>query len=150
MTIETILPLLNSKRKGQIVTLYTSRPAKVLKGSAPLTKFSRYQVRIGHDYEAQASTRAARAEGMEHRAEADDYAKRLNEHLTFHKESGRVYLSCQPIDSNVRESAFVEADGITTHVIKDILAHRLQASEKRDSATSLHLRVPIDTITSLT
>lgn len=149
MTIEEILPLLNTKRKGQIVTLRTVRAAKVLKTSDPLTKISTYQVRIGHDYENQASTKQARAEGMEHKPEADDYAKRLNEHLTFHKESGRVYLACQPIDSAVRSAVFVEVDQITTHR-KEAVLDRLQASEKRDSAQSLHLRVPIDTIVSLT
>ena len=32
MTIEQILPLLNGRRKGTIITLLTRRPAKVRKG----------------------------------------------------------------------------------------------------------------------
>lgn len=147
MTIEQILPLLANRRKGTIITLLTDRPAKVLRTSAPLRKVSTYQVRIGHDYENQASTKEARAEGMAHRAEEDDYAKRLNEHLSFNKENGRVYLSCQPIDSAIRSAAFVETDG-TIRLKADVL-DRLQASEKRDSAQSLHLRVPVDTIVEL-
>jgi hypothetical protein len=147
MTIEQILPLLANRRKGTIITLLTQRPAKVLRTSAPLTKVSTYQVRIGHDYENQKSTIAAREEGMGHRAEEDDYAKRLNEHLSFNKENGRVYLSCQPIDSAIRSAAFVEADG--TVLLKADVLNRLQASEKRDSSQSLHLRVPIDTIVEL-
>ena len=148
MTIEQILPLLNGRRKGTIITLLTRRPAKVRKGAPAFEKISTYQVRIGHDYENQASTKAARAEGMGHRAEEDDYAKRLNEHLSFNKENGRVYLSCQPIDSAVRAASFVGADG--TVYSKDQVAHHLLASELRPSEHSLHLRVPVDTIVELT
>jgi hypothetical protein len=148
MTIETILPLLQNRRKGSIVTLSTSRPAKVRKGAPALTKISTYQVRIGHDYENQAATKAARAEGMEHRDEVDDYAKRLNEHLSYNKENGRVYLSCQPINTPVRSCAFIGTDG-TAYTKMQVYDHLL-ASETRSSETSLHLRVPVDTITSLT
>ena len=148
MTIEQIIPLLANRRKGTIITLATKRPAKVRKGAPSLTKFSTYQVRIGHDYEAQASTKAARAEGMEHRAEEDDYAQRLNEHLTFHKESGRVYLACQPLNTAVRTSHFTD-ESFNVFSMKAV-APLLLASETRSSETSLHLRVPIDTIVELT
>ena len=147
MTTEQILPLIQNRRKGSIVTLTTSRPAKTRKGAPALTKVSTYQVRIGHDYEAQAATKAAREAGMEHRDEADDYAKRLNEHLSYNKENGRVYLSCQPINTAVRSCAFIGADG--TVYSKMQVLNELLASETRPSENSLHLRVPVDTITSL-
>lgn len=147
MTIETILPLLANRRKGTIITLATKRPAKVRKGSPSFTKFSTYQVRIGHDYEAQASTKAARAEGMEHRPAEDDYAARLNEHLSFNKENGRVYLSCQPLNTAVRTAHFT--DESFNVFSKEQIAHHLLASETRTD-TSLHLRVPIDTIVEIT
>lgn len=147
MTIESILPFLNSARKGQIVTLHTSRPAKTRKGAPAITKVSSYQVRIGHDYEAQASTIAARSEGMEHRDEADDYAKRLNEHLSYNKESGRVYLACQPFGSNAKATYFVGND--PTPKTKEDVLPALLSSETRDHSTTLHLRVPLDTIVTI-
>lgn len=147
MTIEEILPLLQSRRKGAIITLRTTRPAKVRKGAAPLTKVSVYQVRIGHEYENQQSTKEARAEGMGHRAAEDDYAARLNEHLSYNKENGRVYLSCQPIDSAVRSAVFIDANG--TNFTKEQVADSLLASETRETERSLHIRVPIETINTL-
>jgi len=147
MTIETILPLLKDRRKGSIITLVTSRPAKTRKGALSFTKVSTYQVRIGHDYEAQASTKAARAEGMEHKAPEDDYAARLNEHLSFNKDNGRVYLSCQPVKSATRAASYVGEDGVV--YAKDQVAQHLLASETRNTETTLHLRVPLDTITYL-
>lgn len=148
MTVEQILPLLANRRRGTIITLLTRRPAKVRKGAPAFEKVSTYQVRIGHDYENQKATIAAREEGMGHRAEEDDYAKRLNEHLSFNKENGRVYLSCQPIDSAVRSATFIGADG--TIYSKEQVAPYLLASELRSSEQSLHLRVPVDTIVELT
>lgn len=147
MTIETILPLLANRRKGTIITLVTKRPAKVYKGAPKLTKTSTFQVRIGHNYENQASTKAARADGMEHRPAEDDYASRLNEHLSFNKENGRVYLSCQPIDTAVRTAHYTDS-AFNVHT-KEAIAHYLLASETRTSETSLHLRVPVDTIVEL-
>jgi hypothetical protein len=147
MTVEQILPLLANRRKGTIITLATRRSAKVRKGSPAFTKFSTYQVRIGHNYENQVSTKAARADGMEHRPAEDDYASRLNDHLSFNKENGRVYLSCQPLDTAVRTAHFTDA---AFHVhTKEAIAHHLLASETRSSETRLHLRVPVETIVQL-
>ena len=146
MTIETILPFLNDTRKGQIVTLHTNRPAKVRKGAPSFTKVSVYQVRVGHEYENQASTKAAREAGMGHREEADDYAKRLNEHLSFNKENGRVYLSCQPIQSNVKSAVFIDAVGNVK--TKAEVSEHLLASELRTDP-SIHIRGPLDTITEI-
>jgi len=147
MIIEHFLPLLADRRKGTIVTLITKRPAMTYKGAPKLTKTSTFQVRIGHDYENQASTKAARADGMKHRPAEDDWAVRLNEHLSFNKQSGRVYLSCQPIDTAVRTSHYTD-EQFQVHT-KEAIAHYLLASEARTSETALHLRVPIDTIVGL-
>jgi len=147
MTIESILPFLNSARKGQIVTLLTNRPAKTRKGAPAITKVSSYQVRIGHDYEAQASTIAARAEGMEHRDAEDDYAARLNEHLSYKKDTGRVYLSCQPFGTNAKATYFI-GDDLTPKTKEDVLP-ALLSSETRDHSNTLHLRVPLDTIVTI-
>lgn len=147
MTIETILPLLQNRRKGSIVTLTTSRPAKVRKGAPEMIKYSIYQVRIGHDYENQASTKAARAEGMKHRTTEEDYAVRLNEFLSKHKHTERIYLSCQPLPNGKNHTAYMVDLKLLTY---DDVEPYLLASEKRDHSDTLHLRVPLDTILGLT
>lgn len=63
MATKEILDLILS-RKGQIVTMTTSREVKVRKGCVPLVKMSTFQARVGVNYDNITSVKEKRVSGV--------------------------------------------------------------------------------------
>lgn len=107
-----------------------------------LQKRSRFQMRLGHDYENQKSTQEARENGMGHKAPEDDYAERMagdyGKFFATHKTKGTVYLVGQPTGS-VHESEYF-------HNGQPVDPAILEPFRKPSKPKVLHLRIPVESI----
>ena len=129
-TTEQMLELLMS-RKGQIVTVTTTRPVKMRKGQPEVTKTSQFQCRVGVNYDNIASVKEGRANGE---LPAENAGLPWGEWLEFpytigHK--GETYVRCTMLNNGFRRApVFALADG--TEVDKDTVRQGALASEFRE------------------
>jgi hypothetical protein len=128
---------IGNRQKGAFATVTTFRAAKCRKGSPLVEKRSTSQMRLGHSYENQASTKEAREEGREkmdadklwHEPATDiDGNRNL---LRRHKTTGQLYLVGQSTGN--RPVTVWYRDGV--EVAKEEIEDFLLASEKSDGTT---------------
>jgi hypothetical protein len=132
MNLETLITLLPS-RKGSFVTVETSREVSTKKSfTSSLVKLSKFQLRVGHNYYAQLSTRLAHESGERAKVEASKlwHAKsELHPALSFHKTTGQLYLVGQPIGNPSTSTFFLNGEKVEKEEVESFLL----ASEKKTS-----------------
>lgn len=106
LTMEQLLA-----RKGQICTFTTTRPLKVRKGQAPITKTSTFQARVGVNYDNIATVQEKRANGE---LPAENQGLPWGEWEVFpyviaHK--GEKYFRCTSIRNNFVSKTEYTRDG---------------------------------------
>jgi hypothetical protein len=118
--------------KGQIVTLKTIRELKMKKGAAAVKKISRFQARIGCNYDNLKAVKEKRAEGT---LPAENQGLPFGEWLVPNyviKSNGVLYFRCTAVhnDASVREATFVDENGNV--ITKEVAMENALASEKTE------------------
>ena len=143
-TTEQMLELLMS-RKGQIVTVTTTRPVKMKKGQPEVTKTSQFQCRVGVNYDNIAAVREGRANGE---LPAENAGLPWGEWLEFpytigHK--GETYVRCTMLNNGFRRAPmFALADG--TEVDKDTVRQGALASEFREGDDNAVFNIKVSSL----
>lgn len=136
--------------KGGFVTVVTERNVKTRKGFdlGTLKKRTTMQLRVGHNYYAQRSTRNAHESGERSIASSDSLWHRqseLHSALRVHKkDSAKVYLAGQPCGNPARSTFLLNGSEVEKQEVESFLL----ASEKRDS-NSDWIFVAIETIETI-
>jgi hypothetical protein len=139
-----MLELLMS-RKGQIVTVKTTRPVKMKKGQAEVTKTSEFQCRVGVNYENMAAVKEGRANGE---LPAENAGLPWGEWLEFpytigHK--GETYVRCTMLNNAFRRApVFTLADGSV--VDKEVVKAGALASEFREGDDNLVFNIKVSSL----
>jgi hypothetical protein len=139
-----MLELLMS-RKGQIVTVTTTRPVKMKKGQAEVTKTSEFQCRVGVNYENMAAVKEGRASGE---LPAENAGLPWGEWLEFpytigHK--GETYVRCTMLNNAFRRApVFTLADGSV--VDKETVKAGALASEFREGDDNLVFNIKVSSL----
>jgi len=111
MTQEQMLALLMT-RKGQIVTIKTTRPVKMKKGQVAVNKTSELQCRVGVNYDNITAVKEGRADGTLPKENAGlPWGEWLEFPYTIgHK--GETYVRCTMLNNGYRRApVFTLADG---------------------------------------
>jgi hypothetical protein len=139
-----MLELLMS-RKGQIVTVKTTRPVKMKKGQAEVFKTSEFQCRVGVNYENMAAVKEGRANGE---LPAENAGLPWGEWLEFpytigHK--GETYVRCTMLNNAFRRApVFTLADGSV--VDKETVKQGALASEFREGDDNLVFNIKVSSL----
>jgi hypothetical protein len=139
-----MLDLLMSRR-GQIVTVKTTRPVKMKKGQAEVTKTSEFQCRVGVNYENMAAVKEGRANGE---MPAENQGLPWGEWIEFpytigHK--GETYVRCTMLNNAFRRApVFTLADG--TVVDKETVKQGALASEFREGDDNLVFNIKVSSL----
>jgi hypothetical protein len=129
-------------RKGQIVTVKTKRPMKMLKHMEQVFKTSDFQCRVGVDYDNIATVKEGRANGE---LPAENQGLPWGEWAVFpyiirHTKKGAtqedLYVRCTMLNNGYRKAPVFElADG--TVLSKDDVKAMTAASEFKDSDSAV-------------
>jgi hypothetical protein len=117
-------------RKGQIVTLKTVRELKMKKGAAVVSKISRFQARIGCNYDNLAAVKEKRADGT---LPSENQGLPWGEWLVPNyviEHKGKLYFRCTAVhnDASVKEATFVDSNGNV--ISKEVALQDALASER--------------------
>ena len=143
-TTEQMLELLMS-RKGQIVTVTTTRPVRMKKGQAEVMKTSQFQCRVGVNYDNIAAVKEGRANGE---LPAENAGLPWGEWLEFpytigHK--GETYVRCTMLNNGFRRApVFALADG--TEVDKETVRLGALASEFREGDDNAVFNIKVSSL----
>jgi hypothetical protein len=143
-TTEQMLALLMS-RKGQIVTVTTTRPVKMRKGQAEVMKTSQFQCRVGVNYDNIAAVKEGRANGE---LPAENAGLPWGEWLEFpytigHK--GETYVRCTMLNNGFRRAPeFALLDG--TVVDKETVRAGALASEFREGDDNAVFNIKVSSL----
>lgn len=130
-------------RKGQFVTVKTSKVITRKKGFDPVIKESEYQLRVGHSYYNQASTKEAHASGEREKVGLPTYLERIDEYFVRNLKSNKVYLTGQP-SGNRGSSRFLAPNG--SELSYDDIEYSLYAKDQRKDKKSDWVQVDINNI----
>ena len=116
--------------KGQIVTLKTIRAVKMKKGAKAVSKISRFQARIGCNYDNLAAVKEKRADGT---LPSENQGLPWGEWLVPNyviEHKGKLYFRCTAVnnDSSVKEATFVDSNGNV--ISKEVALQDALASER--------------------
>jgi hypothetical protein len=148
MTTTQLFEVLGTRQRGAIATVISYRPCKTRKGSPAVTKRTQMQMRLGHNYENQASTIEARENGREKLAPEQlwhepcpevDGGRNL---FRRHKTNGQIYLFGQPSGNPARSQFFLDGKPVSYAEVEDFLL----ASEKRDGEVADYLCHKVENI----
>lgn len=132
MNTTQILNKIGDRRKGAIATITKFSPQATLKsaGDIVIEKRSTFQMRLGHNYENQKSTKEAREAGRE-KVEASRLWHKPIPHVDGdknlfreHKSNGQRYLVGQPVNNpnSVREAQwFLDGKPVAKSEIEHLL-----------------------------
>ena len=136
--------------RGQFVSMTTSRPAKVLKGRAPITKVSTFVCRVGCDYDNLAAVKDKREDGE---LPAVNAGLPWGEWLAFPyiiRHKGQHYFRCTSVNGNancVPKVVWMRAGTVVAkeEILADLAASAKGAHDERDVFT-----VKVERIVSIT
>lgn len=145
-TIQGYIDLLTS-RKGQIVTIQTTRAMKVRKGQDPIQKSSEFQCRVGVNYDNIQAVKDKRAEGQ---LPAQNAGLPWGEWVDFpyfiaHK--GEYYVRCTVLRNAHRKAPTFTRLG--TEITKDEAQIACLASEFREGDDNDVFTIKLAAITGL-
>ncbi len=133
-------------RKGQIVTFKTVRELKMKKGAAVVSKISRFQARIGCNYDNLAAVKEKREDGT---LPAENQGLPWGEWLVpnyviVHK--GKLYFRCTAVHnaSSVKEATFVDDKGNV--ITKEVALEHALSSEKVEKEDIDVFNIVVDNI----
>ena len=144
MTQEQMLALLMT-RKGQIVTVKTTRPVKMKKGQVAVNKTSEFQCRVGVNYNNIAAVKEGRADGTLPKENAGlPWGEWLEFPYTIgHK--GETYVRCTLLSNGFRRApVFTLADG--TVVDKATVQAGALASEFKEGDDSAVFNIKLSSL----
>lgn len=144
MTQEQMLALLMT-RKGQIVTVKTTRPVKMKKGQEAVNKTSEFQCRVGVNYDNIAAVKEGRADGTLPKENAGlSWGEWLEFPYTIgHK--GETYVRCTMLNNGYRRApVFTLADG--TVVDKATVQAGALASEFKEGDDSAVFNIKLSSL----
>ena len=133
-------------RKGQIVTLKTVRELKMKKGAAVVSKISRFQARIGCNYDNLAAVKEKREDGT---LPSENQGLPWGEWLVPNyviEHKGKLYFRCTAVhnDSSVREATFIDDKGNV--ITKEVALENALSSEKSDREELDVFNIVVDNI----
>jgi hypothetical protein len=134
-------------RKGQIVTLVTTRPMKVRKGQDAIQKTSEFQCRVGVNYDNIKAVQEKRAEGQ---LPAENAGLPWGEWVDFpyviaHK--GEYYVRCTVLHNGFRKAPTFTRNG--AEISKDEAQVACLASEFREGDDNDVFNVKLSAIRSV-
>lgn len=146
MKISDVTKILDSRRKGGIITVLAEKPIKLSNGLEAKKK-TRFQIRSGVDYENLATTKEKRATGKT--PSVPWYRVMVGDNrFAVHKTSGQFYLLGQPVrplnDRSVCESTF---EFLGHEMSKDEVARWVPAKDR--AAKGGWVTIPLDSITEI-
>lgn len=147
MDAKDILAIVLSK-KGQITTLTTEREVKVKKGQPTIFKSSKFQVRIGCNYENLATTKQGRENGNLPETNAGLPWGEWDQFPYTITHKGKTYLRVTAFNGNVYPVEYHDGNG--NMIGKSEMQKIALASEfsKGDTVPTV-FNIPLDTITSI-
>jgi len=148
MDTQKIIEALQARKNGAIATFETSRPCDTYKNAPAIFKSSTFQMRVGHSYYNQKTTKEAHASGERKQADASELwheASELGSKFRQHKKSKKIYACGQPLRS--LKTVYMTANG--REISKADALQFLKASEKRDKQNSEFQAVKLETIKSV-
>ena len=136
-----------TSRKGQIVTIQTTRAMKVRKGQDPIQKSSEFQCRVGVNYDNIQAVKDKRAEGI---LPAENAGLPWGEWVDFpyfiaHK--GEYYVRCTVLRNAHRKAPSYTQNG--QEITKEQAAVMCLASEFRDSDDNDVFNIRVSSIRSV-
>jgi len=137
MDKKQIITVINSKPKGSFVSLEGERPAKVKKSCLDLiVKHSVFQMRVGHSYYNQATTKAAHESGEREKYSPEKLwheKSELGEAFRKHKKNGTEYVSGQPTGNKAVATWFRNGQKVTFSDVENDLLASEKKTEKTDN-----------------
>jgi hypothetical protein len=136
---------INNRAKGTFITVNTYRPCKVKKACIDLiTKGTKMQLRVGHNYYSQATTKEAHESGQREIYTSEKlWHKKSEKGAAFreHKKNGKVYLAGQPSGNKATRQFFRNGNAVSFEDVEN----DLMSTEKKSNQSD-HIMIDIDTI----
>ena len=148
MNIKQIIEAIQTKKGGQFLTVESKRECKTKKGAPRFFKAVKMQLRVGHNYYNQKSTKEAHASGQRKQASSSELwhePSKLGKSFRQHKKSKVVYLAGQPSGNEPQVEFFTESG---EKVKKSEIESFLLASEKKSAEKSDFCLLKLETLTS--